>query len=141
MITKNITDITRFLDAQNILGGTYAHAMREMENGKKLSHWIWFIFPQLRGLGHSKRSHYFGIANRAEAEAFLAHPILGPRLRQITTTLLRHTDKTAIEIFGPIDAMKVQSCMTLFDCIAPNDIFNTALTQFYDSQRDSRSIV
>lgn len=139
MINEN--DITRFVEAQEAKWMGYDWALAEIANGKKISHWIWYIFPQLRGLGHSRRSHYYGIVDRKEAEEYLAHPILGPRLREITEALLKHTDKTAVDILGGIDAQKVQSCMTLFDCISPNDIFGEVLEQFYNGKRDPNSIV
>ncbi len=134
-------DITRFVEAQDGEWSGYADALAEIRNGRKTSHWIWYIFPQLRGLGRSFNANYYGLADRNEAEAYLAHPILGPRLREITSVLLDHKDKTAREILGGIDAMKVRSCMTLFDCISPNDIFAEVLSQFYDGKRDHNSIV
>ena len=139
MINEN--DITRFVEAQEAKWMGYDWALGEIVNGKKISHWIWYIFPQLRGLGRSHRSHYYGITDRKEAEDYLAHPILGPRLREITSAFLKHTDKSAVDILGDIDDQKVQSCMTLFDCISPNDIYGKVLVQFYDGQRDLNSIV
>lgn len=138
---KKDNDINRFVEAQEAKWMGYDCALAEITNGKKISHWIWYIFPQLRGLGHSRRSHYYGIVDRKEAEDYLAHPILGPRLREITTALLKHTDKSAKDILGGIDAQKVKSCMTLFDCISPNDIFSDVLTAFYNGERDQNSIV
>lgn len=106
-----------------------------------MSHWIWYIFPQLEGLGHSRNSTFYGINGREEAEEYLKNPILGRRLREITIALKSHTDKSAVSILGPIDALKVQSCMTLFDCISPDDIFGEVLIQFYKGQQDPNSIV
>lgn len=134
-------DIDRFLVAQANSFNGYAQALKEIQNGRKISHWIWFIFPQLRGLGHSRNSHYYGINGRSEAEEYLKHPILGVRLKEITMALLNHTDKTALSIFGGIDAIKVQSCMTLFDSISPNDEFKKVLENFYDGNRDKNSIL
>lgn len=134
-------DITRFLDAQDSKWNGYSVALREIMAGKKISHWIWFIFPQLRGLGHSRMAQYYGIADRREAEDYLNHPVLGARLREITEALLEHSDKSAIAILGGIDALKVKSCMTLFDCISPNDIFEKVLNKFYNGERDTKSIV
>ncbi|MDE6402251.1 MAG: DUF1810 domain-containing protein [Muribaculaceae bacterium] len=134
-------DITRFLDAQAQEWCGYNVALGEITSGRKVSHWIWYIFPQLRGLGHSRMSHYYGIADRKEAEAYLSHHVLGARLREITEALLKHADKPAVRIFGGIDALKVMSCMTLFDCIAPNDIFGDVLDSFYNGERDNKSIV
>lgn len=133
--------IERFIDAQDSKWNGYSVALREITAGKKISHWIWFIFPQLLGLGHSRMSHYYGIADRREAEDYLNHPILGARLREITGALLEHSDKSAISILGGIDALKVKSCMTMFDCISPDDIFEKALNQFYNGERDEKSII
>lgn len=133
------SNILRFVEAQDNPWDGYAIALAEIKRGKKTSHWIWYIFPQLRGLGHSRRSHFYGIVGRKEAEDYLAHPVLGPRLREITEALLENVNKSAIDILGKIDAKKVQSCMTLFDCISPNDIFSDVLTSLYNGKRDSRS--
>lgn len=134
-------NIERFVEAQEEVWTGYAVALAEIEQGRKMSHWIWYIFPQLRGLGHSRYSHLYGIANRKEAEDFLAHPVLGPRLREITEALLANTNKSAVAILGEIDAQKVKSCMTLFDCISPDDIFADVLDSFYNGERDKKSIV
>lgn len=134
-------DITRFVKAQNNPWAGYEIALAEIERGRKMSHWIWYIFPQLRGLGHSRYSHFYGIIDRKEAEAYLSHPVLGPRLREISEALLANTNKSAVAILGEIDAQKVKSCMTLFDCISPNDIFSDVLDSFYNGERDKKSIV
>lgn len=139
-MTEN-NDITRFLDAQDSEWSGYDIALREIKAGRKISHWIWYIFPQLRGLGHSRRSYFYGLLNRQESEVYLSHPILGKRLREITEAILEHSDKSANSIFGGIDALKVKSCMTLFDCIAPSDIFEKVLNTFYNGERDEKSIV
>ncbi len=135
MIQK--TDIERFVEAQNApLYGCYNIAFMEISSGKKMSHWIWYIFPQLRGLGRSHRSEYFGITDTDEARRYLAHPVLGARLREITKAALSHRNKRPEKLFGSgIDAQKAQSCMTLFDAISPNDIFAEALQAFYQGQR------
>ncbi len=135
------TNLERFLQAQNAEYGNYESALREVKKGRKVSHWIWYIFPQLRTLGHSRRALYYGIADRKEAEAYLNHPILSARLREITTALLEHTGKHPESIFGSIDTIKVKSCMTLFDCVSPNDIFAEVLDTFYEGKRDKKSIV
>lgn len=131
----------RFVAAQDSFSDGFDVALREIAAGKKRSHWIWYIFPQLRGLGHSRRSCYYGLIGREEAEVYLSHPLLGKRLREITVALLHHTDKSAVQILGGIDALKVKSCMTLFDCISPDDIFAEVLDLFYGGQRDENSIV
>lgn len=137
---KNENDIMRFIDAQDSSWSGYDVALGEIRSGRKSSHWIWYIFPQLRGLGHSRNSHYYGIADRQEALDYLNHPVLGCRLREITEALLAHSGRSARSILGGIDALKVRSCMTLFDSIAPNDIFDTVLAAFYDGDRDPKSV-
>lgn len=130
------TDINRFIEAQEIpYFCGYKQALEEIKNGKKINHWIWYIFPQLRCLGRSSRAHFYGIADRSEAERYLNHKILGSRVREITEALLAHRDKTALEIFGEIDAIKVRSCMTMFDYLSPCDIFCEVLDSFYKSER------
>lgn len=130
------TDINRFIEAQEIpYFCGYKHALEEVKNGKKTNHWIWYIFPQLRCLGRSSRAHYYGIADRGEAERYLNNQILGSRIREITEALLAHRDKTALEIFGEIDAIKVRSCMTMFDYLSPCDIFSEVLDSFYENER------
>ena len=130
------TDINRFIEAQEVpYFCGYKQALEEIKNGKKINHWIWYIFPQLRCLRRSSRAHYYGIADRDEAQRYLEHPILGARIREITEALLEHKDKTALSIFGDIDAIKVRSCMTMFDFLSPNDIFGEVLRSFYNEER------
>lgn len=138
---NDATSLERFIKGQNNGYGSYESALREVRKGYKVSHWIWYVFPQLRGLGHSRRSLYYGIADRKEAEAYLAHPILGARLREITTALLEHEGKHPESIFGSIDTLKVKSCMTLFDSISPDDIFAEVLDTFYNGERDKNSLI
>ena len=128
----NSHSLERFLDAQ---AGVYTTALAEIRNGKKWSHWIWYIFPQMRGLGHSYNSKYYGIESPDEARTYLCHEVLGKRLREITSALLEHRDKSATDILGEIDAKKVRSSMTLFDMISPNDIFAEVLAVFYGGHR------
>ena len=130
------TDINRFIEAQEVpYFCGYKQALEEVKNGRKTNHWIWYIFPQLRCLGRSSRAYYYGIADRDEAQRYLEHPILGARIREITEVLLEHKDKTALSIFGDIDAVKVRSCMTMFDFLSPNDIFGEVLRSFYNEER------
>ena len=130
------TDIKRFIEAQEIpYFCGYKQALEEVKNGKKVNHWIWYIFPQLRCLGRSSRAHYYGIADRNEAKRYLNNIFLGLRIREITNALLKHKDKTALEIFGDIDAIKVRSSMTMFDFLSPNDIFGEVLDFFYNGER------
>lgn len=125
-------ELERFVKAQH---DTYETAFSEIRQGCKRTHWIWYVFPQLVGLGHSSNARYYGIRNRAEAEAYLNHPVLGSRLRRISERLLTVEGRTAREILGNLDAMKVRSSMTLFDAVSPNDIFGLVLDKFYGGQR------
>ena len=130
------TEFSHILNAQEIpyLCG-YKQALEEIKNGKKINHWIWYIFPQLKCLGRSSLSRYYGIRDKQEAKLYLEHPILGKRIREITNALLEHKDKTAISIFGESDITKVQSCMTMFDILSPNDIFGQVIEYFYNGNR------
>ena len=126
-------NLQRFLDAQR---GDYEQALAEVRNGRKYSHWIWYIFPQLKGLGMSYNSQYYGLSGKEEAEAYLAHPILGERLREITSVFLQLKNKTAQEVFGSLDAMKVLSCMTLFNEVASDDLFQKVIDHYYQGKVD-----
>lgn len=128
-------DINRFIEAQNKSSWGWETALSEIKNGHKTSHWIWYIFPQMRGLGHSFNSNYYGIRDKFEAKAYLEHPVLGDRLRKITQALLEHKGQDPKSILGGIDAQKTCSCMTLFDAISPNDIFAEVLNTFYGGRR------
>ena len=132
--------IERFLDAQNATYAGYDKALEEVRNGRKVWHWIWYVFPQMRGLGHSERAIYYGIADRGEAEEYLLNFTLNDRIHEIAEALLQHKGKSVYRIFGEIDAMKVQSSMTLFDAISPNDVFGRVLDQFYGGVRDERTL-
>ena len=127
-------NLQRFIDAQDRV---YRVVLAELLAGAKQSHWMWFIFPQLRGLGHSPTAQYYGIASADEATAYLRHELLGPRLRECATALLLWTDRRSAEqIFGPVDSMKLRSSLTLFDSFEPGGICATALAAFFDSGRD-----
>jgi uncharacterized protein (DUF1810 family) len=131
-------DLQRFIDAQ---AGCYADALAELVAGRKQSHWMWFVFPQLRGLGRSHHAHHYGISGLAEAAAYLAHPLLGARLRECVQVLLSHPGRTAVEILGPVDGLKLRSCLTLFMAAAPGEpLFAAALHEFFGGQPDSRSL-
>ena len=133
-------DLDRFIHAQDDFGG-YEEALREMKSGQKTGHWIWYIFPQVRGLGHSYNSMYYGIKSLDEASAYLAHPVLGARLKEITTALLTHKGEDIYSVMGSrIDAVKLRSSMTLFDLVAPKDIYDEVLAEFYEGKRDQRTI-
>lgn len=131
-------DLQRFLDAQH---GSYATALTEIRVGRKRSHWMWYIFPQLRGLGYSDTSHFYGIQGRDEAEAYLAHPILGPRLLEICQALLTLESRDATRILGSPDDLKLRSSMTLFAALHNADpVFQQVLDKFFDGAQDSNSL-
>ena len=125
--------LQRFLDAQQ---GVYNQALAEVKNGKKYSHWIWYIFPQLKGLGMSYNSQYYGLSGKEEAKTYLSHPVLGKRLREITSAFLHLKDTTAQNVFGSLDAMKVLSCMTLFNEVASDDLFQQVIDRYYEGKPD-----
>lgn len=133
-------DISRFLKAQDGKFDNYQTALSEIRNGRKESHWIWYIFPQIKGLGFSEMSQYFGIADIAEAKAYLQNPILKDRLYEITNSLLLHSGKSPGAVLGHIDAMKVKSSMTLFDVVSPNDVFAKVLEAFYKGERCKKTL-
>ena len=124
--------LERFVEAQK---RDYKIALEEVRSGQKRTHWTWYIFPQMYGLGHSCYANLYGIRDRKEAEEYLKDKTLGKRLREITSTLLQHEGKSAEEIFGELDAMKVRSSMTLFDAVCPNDMFAEVLEKFYNGER------
>lgn len=126
---KQEYNLNRFLQAQKL---DYDTALMEMQDGAKESHWIWYIFPQLKGLGHSYNSQFYGLDGRDEAIAYLNHPVLGARLREISRTLLQHRTKSIYDIMGSsIDVLKLKTCMKLFDSISPNDVFDEVLDAFF----------
>ena len=125
-------DLERFVTAQDS-GGTYSRAVAELRNGRKVSHWMWFVFPQIAGLGHSAMAQAYAIADLAEARAYLAHPVLGPRLLECAQIVAAHSGRTAEQIFGGIDAMKLRSSMTLFALADPEQpVFADVLDAFFD---------
>ena len=130
--------LDRFLEAQEHM---YDIALKEIKNGEKESHWMWYIFPQLRGLGKSNMSYVYGINGIDEAKAYLNHPILSKRLIEITEALLEHRNKPAYKILGDIDDMKLQSCMTLFSLISESgSVFHQALDCFFDGELDYNTV-
>lgn len=130
-------NLKHFKDAHR---NTYSAALKEIRAGHKQSHWMWYIFPQLRGLGHSRNADYYGIADQDEAKMFLHHPLLGRNIREITNAMLAIDSKTAEEILGGIDSLKFRSSMTLFDAVCPDDIFSDALQKYYDGKADRRTL-
>lgn len=137
-MTTNADALDRFVSAQE---GAYARALAELAAGRKTSHWIWYVLPQLRGLGRSSMARTYGIAGAEEAAAYLAHPLLGPRLVECVITVLGHAERSAVEIFGDVDAMKFRSCLTLFAAVAPEEsAFADALAAFYRGQPDEETL-
>lgn len=130
--------LDRFLKAQE---HTYPAALREIRSGQKQSHWMWFIFPQMRGLGMSDMAYIYGIAGRSEAEAYLVHPVLSARLHEITEALLVLNESNPNVIFGGIDAMKLRSSMTLFAAVSEDgSVFHRALDKFFGGKADQRTV-
>jgi uncharacterized protein (DUF1810 family) len=131
-------DLQRFLDAQEPV---LADVRAELRRGQKDSHWMWFVFPQLRGLGASATARRYAIASREEALAYLAHPLLGARLRECTQLALAHAGLGASELFGYPDDLKFRSCMTLFAAVAPGEqIFAEALQRFFAGAPDDATL-
>jgi uncharacterized protein (DUF1810 family) len=130
-------DLARFLTAQDS-GGTYDRAVEELRRGRKTSHWMWFVFPQIAGLGVSATSRRYAISSLAEARAYLAHPVLGPRLKECASLVLQAQAPSAVRIFGDIDAQKLQSSMTLFLRAAPDEpLFQQVLDQYFGGRADA----
>lgn len=132
-----MNSLDRFISVQNYV---YEEALTEIKQGEKKSHWMWFIFPQIIGLGESDNAIYYSIVNIEEATKFLSHEVLGKRLREITSELLKLKTNDPEEIFGEIDAMKLKSSMTLFDCVEENSIFDEVLKKYFNGQRDELTL-
>ena len=130
--------LDRFIKAQE---DAYLIALNEIKNGKKQSHWMWYIFPQIKGLGMSEISRYYGIDDEDEAKEYLDNDILGFRLREITLELLKLDIDNPVDIFGVIDAMKLKSSMTLFDYVSDDKIFSKVLTKYYNGEVDDKTIL
>ncbi len=131
-------DLQRFVDAQS---DVYADVVRELRDGRKRTHWMWFIFPQIAGLGHSEMAQRYAISSRAEAKAYVEHPILGARLRECTQLLLDLSESNITQILGQPDDMKFRSCMTLFSTTtAENTLFGRALNKYFRGKRDDRTL-
>ena len=130
-------DLGRFVAAQDA-AGTYAAATAELRGGRKTSHWMWFVFPQVAGLGQSQMARWFAISTLAEATAYLRHPVLGTRLAECAGVLAEVRGRTAEQIFGGLDAQKLRSSMTLFLRVAPDEpLFGQVLSQYFDGQPDA----
>jgi len=133
-----MSNIQRFLDAQS---ATYARALQEIKQGRKQSHWMWYIFPQLAGLGRSETAKYFAIKDMQEANAYISDQVLGVRLIEITEALLVINNKTANQVFGGPDDLKLKSCMTLFASLDnPNAVFQKVLDKYYDGKKDNNTL-
>ena len=131
-------DLQRFVEAQARVS---EQVMQELRAGSKRSHWMWFVFPQIEGLGHSVMAERYAISGVAEARAYLQHATLGPRLRESVGALLLHTDKSALQILGHPDDLKLRSSLTLFASIEPEgSVFQQALEQFFNGKPDDRTL-
>ena len=143
VVTGGGFDLQRFVSAQGDVGGAYDDALAELRRGRKTSHWMWFVFPQVAGLGHSATARRYAVAGLDEARAYLAHPVLGARLREVSA-LVADLDPavapTADHVFGGIDAIKLRSSMTLFARAAPDEpVFARVLDRFYGGRADDRT--
>ena len=125
--------LERFVQDQ---ADSYVHALREIKSGRKTSHWMWYIFPQLSGLGHSQTARYYAIRDRAEAEAYLAHPVLGKRLLEISSELLKLESSDATAVMGWPDDLKLKSSMTLFSLVSREPVFRQVLEKYFRGEED-----
>jgi uncharacterized protein (DUF1810 family) len=133
-------DLQRFVDAQE-RGGSYRRALEELRAGRKTSHWMWFVFPQIAGLGRSEMARAFAIGSPEEARDYLEHPVLGARLRECAQALLDLDTGSAREIFGEVDALKLRSSMTLFARAAPAErVFQRVLDRYFDGRPDEATV-
>lgn len=131
-------DLQRFLDAQQPV---FEKALSELRNGRKRSHWMWFVFPQISGLGHSEMAQRYAISGREEALAYLHHPCLGARLESCSRALVQWRHRSATDIMGSPDDMKLRSCMTLFASVAPdNPVFGEVLEAFFEGKPDTATL-
>jgi uncharacterized protein (DUF1810 family) len=132
--------LQRFVDAQDN-GGTYRRALSELRHGSKRGHWMWFVFPQISGLGRSEMSRHFAISGRDEAISYLAHPVLGPRLRECAQALVELGESDAVKVLGQVDAQKLHSSLTLFALAAPQEhVFQQLLDQYFAGRTDEGTI-
>jgi uncharacterized protein (DUF1810 family) len=136
--TQDAFDLQRFVEAQ---APVYDGVLAELRAGHKTSHWMWFVFPQLAALGRSSTAKFYGIANLAEARAYAAQPVLGPRLRECCAVLLSLHGPSAHDIFGGIDEVKLKSCLTLFERACPGElVFGACLDRYFAGQRDALTV-
>lgn len=129
--------IQRFVEAQK---HSYDTALEEIKRGKKRSHWMWYIFPQMKGIGYSSTAQYYGIENRKEAEEYLAHPILGSRLLEISKELLKLESNDPRAVMGDPDNWKLKSCMTLFEIVSNEPVFGQVLDKFFGGEQDKVTV-
>lgn len=129
--------LERFVEAQR---GSYGQALEELRRGRKASHWMWFVFPQIAGLGRSETARFYAIRDLAEARAYLAHPLLGPRLGECVEALLGHAGESAEAILGGVDAVKLRSSMTLFEAAGGGPGFAACLHAFFGGARDAETL-
>lgn len=132
-MTADLYDLGRFVQAQ---AADYDRAISELRAGKKTSHWMWYVFPQIEGLGHSPMSRRYSIKSVAEAKAYLDHPVLGPRLRECFVAVNNIRERSAHDIFGSPDDMKLRSCATLFAHVSNGGVFQQALDKYFDGEQD-----
>lgn len=131
-------DLQRFVEAQDPV---FDQVLGELQAGSKRSHWMWFVFPQVQGLGHSAMARRYAVSGVAEAQAYLRHDVLGPRLRESVEALLAHPDKSALQMLGHPDDLKLRSSLTLFAAIEPaGSVFHQALEQFFDGRPDEKTL-
>jgi uncharacterized protein (DUF1810 family) len=134
----DLFDLNRFVEAQAAI---YSDALEELRAGRKRSHWMWFVFPQLSGLGASETSRHYAIASLDEARAYLAHPVLGPRLVECCEAVRSHEKRSAHDIFGSPDDLKLRSCATLFAAVSTGgSVFERVLEQFFGGVRDALTV-
>jgi len=131
-------DLSRFVDAQ--AGGVYEQALRELRAGRKQGHWIWFVLPQVAGLGRSPTSQFYALSGLDEARDYLAHPVLGPRLIESAQALLDLPGDDAVAVLGPIDAVKLRSSMTLFSRAGGDPVFAAVLTKYFAGDEDPATL-
>lgn len=137
MASGDAYNLSRFVEAQQ---NSYLNALAELQAGRKQSHWMWFIFPQIDGLGHSATAKYYALKSREEARQYLNHPVLGQRLLECVVALLSLEGRSAAEIFGYPDDLKLKSSMTLFAAVASKPLFTEVLGKYYNGQRDTATL-
>jgi uncharacterized protein (DUF1810 family) len=134
----DLFDLDRFVRAQE---DTYAQGLAEIRAGRKRSHWMWFVFPQIAGVGSSAMAERYALRSLAEARAYLQHPVLGPRLMECSESACAVSGRSALEIFGTPDELKLRSSATLFDAVSPPaSVFDRLLAKFFDGGRDAKTI-